>query len=90
MLDGGQLRQLRCEQRDERGIDDDHAVFGMVGHVDQLFREQADVEGVQDGAHRRYREIRLEVFGVVPHERRDTLVAVHAEARRACASCAHR
>ena len=31
--DGGQLRQLRCQQRDQGRIDDDDVVLGVVGHV---------------------------------------------------------
>ena len=46
VLDGGQ-------QRDQRRVDDDHAVLGVVDHVGQLLGREADVQGVQDGAHGR-------------------------------------
>lgn len=72
--------QHRTEQFDQRGVDQHHLVFGFVGDVDDLIGEQADVEGVQNGAHRGHREVRGQVLGVVPHERRHPLVTGHPEA----------
>ena len=77
--DGLELRQLLGEQRDERVVDDDDAVLGVVGDVDELVGEEPDVERVEHRSHRRDREVGLEVLGVVPHEGRDPLVAVDPE-----------
>jgi hypothetical protein len=64
----------------ERVVDDDHLVLCVVGDVDQLLGEQPDVQGVQDGAGARHRQVQLEVLGVVPHERPDALVRVDPQA----------
>jgi hypothetical protein len=39
------------QQGDEAGIDQDHAVFGVVGDVRELLGEEPQVERVQHGAH---------------------------------------
>lgn len=89
VLDGGELRKLWVEQRQQRRVDDDDLVLGVVRHVDQLLGEESDVEGVQHRAHRRHGQVGLEVFGVVPHEGRHALVAVDAEsAQCVCQLCA--
>ena len=77
---GGEVRQLCGQQRHQRVVDDDHPVLGVVGDVDQLLREEPDVEGVEHRTHRRHREVGLEVLDVVPLEGRDPLVAGDAEA----------
>ena len=80
--DVAQRRQVG-EQLAERGrqgvVDDDDLVVGVRGDVDELLREQPDVERVEDRAHRRHRQVGDEVLGVVPHERGDALVAVDAQ-----------
>ena len=76
--------------RQQGVVDDDDLVLGVVGDVDQLLGEQPDVERVQHRAHRRDREVGLEVLGVVPHEGRDPLVAVDAEVAQALVSRAAR
>ena len=50
--DGLHLRQVRGEQADQRVVDDDDLVLGVVGDVDELLGEQPDVERVQHRAHR--------------------------------------
>ena len=70
VLHGLQLRQVRREQADQRVVDDDDLVLGVVGDVDELLGEQPDVQRVQHGAHRGDREVGLEVLGVVPLEGR--------------------
>src|SRR5947209_6034318 len=52
----------------QRPIDDDEAVFGVVDDVLELVLEQADVERVQDGAEHRHGEVELEVLVMVPAE----------------------
>ena len=54
-------------------------VLGVVRDVGELLGEQPDVERVQHGAHRRHREVGLEVLGVVPLERADPLVPGDAQ-----------
>ena len=81
------MRQQPGERLGQGVVDDDDAVVGVVGDVDDLRGEQPDVERVEHGTHRRHREVGDEVLGVVPHERADSLVAVDAElAERMCES----
>ena len=75
----GSWGSTRGQERQQRGVDDDDVVLGVVGDVDQLLGGEPDVEGVQHGAHGGHREVGLEVLGVVPHEGRHPLVAVDAE-----------
>ncbi|MBM7365359.1 hypothetical protein JOC45_000040 [Gordonia hydrophobica] len=80
VLDGRHLRHMRFQEVDQRRVDDDDPVFRVIDHVDQLLGEQPDVQGMEDRPHRRHRQIRLEMLGVVPHERRHALVGVDSEA----------
>ena len=74
VLDGLQARQQRGEQRQQRAVDEDDPVGGVVDDPHQLLGGQPEVEGVQHRAHGGDREIRLEVLRVVPHERRHAVV----------------
>ena len=76
-LEVGEYRRQHVGQRQ---IDQHHLVFGLVGDVHDLLGEQPDVEGMQHRAHRRHRQIRRQVFGVVPHEGGDPLVAGDTDA----------
>ena len=67
-------RQQRGEQAEQRAVDEDHLVVGVVDDVGELLGEQADVERVQDPAGARRREVQLEVAGGVPRERADAPV----------------
>ena len=69
-----------AQQGDQRTVDDDHPVIGVVHHEGQLFREQADVQRVEHGAHRRDGEVGLEVLGMVPTEGGDPLITVDPDA----------
>ena len=71
----GQVRQHAGQQRDQRRVDDDHAVLGVVDDVDELLGEQPQVQRVQHRAHARHGEVGHQVLGVVPHERGDAFVA---------------
>ena len=82
VLDVLELVRQRREQRDQRVVDDDHLVARVVDDVDELLREQPDVQRVQHGAHVRHREVHLEVLLRVPHERRDAVLGLHAELRQ--------
>ena len=76
---GGQLLAKGPEHRQQRAVDEDDVVFGVVGDVDQLLGEQPDVEGVQHPAGARCGEVELEVRGGVPAEGRDAAVGGHAQ-----------
>jgi hypothetical protein len=52
----------------------------VVGDEHQLLGEQADVQGVQYGAHRGDGEVGGQMLGVVPHERADTLISCDTQA----------
>ena len=69
------------EQRQQRTVDDDDRVLGVVRDVAEVVGMQAQVERVEDGAHRRARRGRLEVAVVVPAERADAVALLHAEPR---------
>ena len=69
MLDARALTDHRREQGRERVIDDDHAVLRVIDDLRQLRRWQPQVEGVEDRAHGRDGEVRLQVLLVVPGER---------------------
>ena len=74
-----QFRHKFVEQRQQRRIDNDDEILGVVGDVDHLVGGQPDVQRMEHGTHRWDGEIYLEVLLVVPHEGRDPLVCVHAE-----------
>ena len=64
---------------EQRPIDEDHLVVGVVDDVGELLGEQPDVERVQHSAGARRGEVQLEVAGGVPRERGDTTVGRDAE-----------
>ena len=72
-------RQQRRQQREQRAVDEDHLVVGVVDDVGQLFGEQPDVEGVQHPAGARRGEVQLQVAVGVPRERGDASVGGDAE-----------
>src|SRR5205823_8093037 len=67
------------EERQERVVDDEHAVLGVVHDVREVTRMQTRVNGVQDVAGERYSEVRLEMLVLVPAESRDTVTTPQAE-----------
>ena len=66
-LEGGKQRR---EQTEERAVDEDHLVIGVVHDVGQLLGEQTDVQGVEHSPGARRREVELEVTSRVPGEGR--------------------
>ncbi len=50
MLEVGERVEQRGEQRDDRAINEDHFVVGVVHDVGQLLREQPDVQRVKHSA----------------------------------------
>ena len=71
--------QQRAQQRHQRVVEKDHLVFGMVHDVGDLFREQAQVDGVQHPARARGGEVQLEMTGGVPGEGADPAVGRDAQ-----------
>ena len=67
------------QQRNERGVDDDAAVLGVVDDVGQLLGREPDVQRVQHRSHAGDGEIRLEVALVVPAEGADAVTRLDAE-----------
>ncbi len=59
MLEVGERVEQRGEQRDDRAINKDHLVIGVVHDVGQLLREQPDVQRVQHSAGTWSSEIQL-------------------------------
>ena len=51
----------------------------MVDDVGEVVREEADIEGVHDGAHRGHRDVGLEVLLGVPAEGRHAVVILDSE-----------
>ena len=75
-LDGRELGSHLGQRRQDGRVDQDDPVLPVVHDVGQLLGEQPQVQGVQDGAHRRHGEVGLEVLLGVPQERPDP-VALH-------------
>jgi hypothetical protein len=76
----------------ERGVEEDHLVLRVADDVAQVVLEQADIQRVQHGPHRRDREVQLEVAARVPAERGDAVARADAqrlERRRDPAGAAH-
>ena len=73
----------RRERRDQRVVDEDDSILGVIDHVGDLVREEARVDGVEDGADAGDREVALEVALRVPRERADRGRRARCRARRA-------
>ena len=79
---GGEL----LEGRDQRVLDQDHLVLGVVDDVGELLGEEAHVEGVEHGAHAGHGHVDLEVLADVPGEGGDAVALLARPARRARAA----
>jgi hypothetical protein len=75
----------RLEHRDERVVDDQHRVLGVVDHVSDLIGEEPDVHGVEDRAHARHGQICLQVLRRIPGEGRNSVTGSNAESLQAAA-----
>ena len=67
------------EHLEQRLVDDDHLVLGIVDDVGELVGEQPGVQGVDDRAHRGDREIQLQVLALVPQQRGHRVSLADAE-----------
>ncbi len=74
VLDRLERRHQWPEQSEERAVDEDDLVLGVVDDVGELLGEQADVQRVQDPSGAGCGEVQLEVARGVPTERRDAAV----------------
>ena len=72
-------RRRAARAREQRAVDEDHLVLGVVDDVGELLGEQADVQRVQDAPGARRGEVQLQVAGAVPGERADAGVGGEAE-----------
>jgi hypothetical protein len=79
VADGLELLEQGPGQGGEGLVDEQDLVLGVVGHVDQLFGEQPDVQRVQHPVGAGGGEVELEVAAGVPAERRDPAVAADAQ-----------
>src|SRR6266404_519813 len=66
------------EQRDDRVVDDDYAVLGMVDDVRELFGKESQVEGVKHGSHAGNCEVGFEMFLGVPAKGADSIALLDA------------
>ena len=73
------MRGNAFDQGRKGGIEQDHAVFGVVDDVDELLRLQARVAGVHHHATARDGVIRLQVAVVVPGNRAHGVAACEAQ-----------
>ena len=79
-LDGGELSRDALDQRHEGQIEEQHAVFGMVGDIDDLLAEKSRVDGVANGTDAGYAEIDLKVAMGVPGDGCDAVTRLHTQA----------
>jgi len=80
VLDGGQLAGELVEDRDQGLVDEEDLVLGIPDDELEVLRKEAQVEGVEHGAHGGDRVIELEVAVVVPAEGRDPVALADTEA----------
>jgi hypothetical protein len=73
-------RRDRLDHRQEGEVEEQHAILGVVGDVDDLVGMQARVERVQHRAQSRDRVVELEVAVAVPGERRDAVAVARPAA----------
>ena len=70
-----ECRQQRCDQCEQRAIDEDHFVFRVICDIGQLLGEQTYIQCVQHAPRAWRRKIKFEVSRRVPRKRRNTTVA---------------
>src|SRR5688572_26173633 len=79
VLDGGERRDERPQQRGNRSVDEDHFVLCVVDDVGQLLGKETYVERVGDAPATGWREVQLEMAGRVPREGGDAPGRADAE-----------
>ena len=79
MVDPADLLAQAFHQRQQRCVDEDHLVLGMVDDVGQLIRKEANVEGVYDRACARRAEVEFNMLVVVPSKGADSVAGLHTQ-----------
>ena len=78
MFDAADLIADGLEQGKQRGVDENHLVFGVVDDVGQLIGRQAEVQGMHDGAVAGNGEVQLQMAVAVPAQRADAITRLDA------------
>ncbi|MNT31096.1 hypothetical protein D3C72_1669190 [compost metagenome] len=73
------MRGHAFHQRQEGGVEEHVAVFGVIDDIGDLFREQPGIDGVADGAHAGDAVVDLQVAIAVPRQRADSFTLLHAQ-----------
>jgi hypothetical protein len=73
-----QLVAQRLDERNELGVDEQHAVARVLDDVGDLVREQARVDGVYDGADAGYPVVEFEMAIGVPSDRSDAIALANS------------
>ena len=72
-------RAERLEHVEHRLVDDDRAVLGIGDDEGELVEAEPRVERVEHRAHRRDREVQLQMLRLIPHQRRDPVAVFDPE-----------
>ena len=75
----GQRARHFGEHRNQRAVDDDDPIVGVIDHEGELLGKQPDVEGMHHRPHGRDGQVALQVLLVIPGEGANPLVAADAE-----------
>ena len=67
------------QDREKLGIDQDDVVFGVIDGVENLFRAQADVDGVQDRTHHWHCEETFQITVAIPIHHRHGITVFNAK-----------
>ena len=73
----------RLQDMDERLVHDDDPILGIGRDIAQVLGAQTRVERVDDRSHERDGEVELDMLGLVPQHRRDTITVADAKLRQA-------
>ena len=79
VLDAANLVRHPLVQRQRRGVDEDHAVFGVIDDVGELRGKEPDVERVTHGPATGNAEVHLKMLVVIPGERADAVTRFDPE-----------
>ena len=80
-FDAWDLALQTFQNRQQRGVGEDHFVARVVDDVGELVIRQAEIQSVQDAAGGGHGEVEFEVAMRVPAERADAVATLQAELR---------
>ena len=89
MLDSLQLIGDRLDQRQQRRVDEDDFVLGVVDDVFELLMRQADIQGVDDGAGAGDAEVEFQMLIIVPGEGTHAVARLDAQCLQGIAQALH-